>query len=173
VAPPRQRLANLAGPDQPTLHSAEDTTMSTPTQTADTASSTASAAVAAAAAASPISWFEIPALDLDRAQRFYEALLDTQLRREPMGPAKALAVFPYAQPGVGGCLMAGDGVARPAADGALIYLDAGPALDPVLARVAGLGGRITTPRVDLPDGMGCFAHVLDSEGNRVGLHAMG
>jgi predicted enzyme related to lactoylglutathione lyase len=150
--------------------------MSTPTQTADTTIATAAASIAAtaAAAASPISWFEIPApaLDLDRAQRFYEALLATQLRREPMGPAKALAVFPYAQSGVGGCLMAGNGVARPAADGALVYLDAGPALDPVLARVAGLGGRITTPRVDLPDGMGCYAHVLDSEGNRVGLHAM-
>jgi predicted enzyme related to lactoylglutathione lyase len=109
---------------------------------------------------------------MDRAQRFYEALLATTLRREAMGPAKTLAVFPYAQPGVGGCLMAGAGVAPPSAEGALVYLDAGPALDLTLARVAALGGRITTPRVDLPDGMGCFAHVLDSEGNRVGLHAM-
>jgi predicted enzyme related to lactoylglutathione lyase len=68
--------------------------------------------------------------------------------------------------------MAGAGVAQPSADGALVYLDAGPSLDVTLARVAAHGGRITTPRVDLPGGMGCFAHVLDSEGNRVGLHAM-
>jgi len=26
--------------------------------------------------------------------------------------------------------------------------------------------------VTLPEGMGCFAHIIDSEGNRVGLHAL-
>jgi hypothetical protein len=30
---------------------------------------------------------------------------------------------------------------------------------------------VTTPKVQLPDGMGCFAHIADTEGNRVGLHA--
>ena len=45
-------------------------------------------------------------------------------------------------------------------------------LDTVLARVAGAGGRVTTPKVQLPEGMGCFAHITDSEGNRVGLHAL-
>ena len=141
------------------------------THTADT-TATSSSATPAAAATSPITWFEIPVADLDRAQRFYEALLATTLRREAMGPTNTLAVFPYTQPGVGGCLKHDAAVVRPSADGTLIYLDAGPALDVTLARVAALGGRITTPRVDLPDGMGCFAHVLDSEGNRLGLHAM-
>jgi predicted enzyme related to lactoylglutathione lyase len=41
----------------------------------------------------------------------------------------------------------------------------------VLARVESLGGRITTPKVTLPGDMGVFAHVVDTEGNRVGLHA--
>jgi hypothetical protein len=41
-----------------------------------------------------------------------------------------------------------------------------------LARVQGAGGRITTPKVALPPGMGYFAHVADSEGNVVGLHAL-
>ena len=27
------------------------------------------------------------------------------------------------------------------------------------------------PRVELPEGMGVFAHILDTEGNRIGLHA--
>jgi hypothetical protein len=140
------------------------------THTADT---TATSAATKPAATSPITWFEIPVADLDRAQRFYEALLATTLRREAMGPTNTLAVFPYTQPGVGGCLKHDAAVVSPSADGTLIYLDASPALDVTLARVAALGGRITTPRIDLPDGMGCFAHVLDSEGNRVGLHAMG
>ena len=34
------------------------------------------------------------------------------------------------------------------------------------------GGKIAVPRTDLPGDMGSFAHIIDSEGNRVGLHAL-
>jgi uncharacterized protein len=54
----------------------------------------------------------------------------------------------------------------------LIFLNAGPSLDAVLARVKSVGGHITTPKVALPGNMGVFAHITDSEGNRVGLHAL-
>ena len=118
-----------------------------------------------------IDWFEIPVRNLDRAQAFYEALLATTLRREAAGPQKTLAVFGYGDNQVGGCLMAGEGTPDPSPDGTLIYLNAEPSLDAVLARVAAAGGRITTPKVQLPDGMGCFAHIADTEGNRVGLHS--
>jgi predicted enzyme related to lactoylglutathione lyase len=117
-----------------------------------------------------IDWFEIPVRDIDRAQAFYEALLGAPLRRETI-TGNTLAVFSYDETGVGGCLMAGATAPSPGASGTLIYLNAGPELDAVLARVAGAGGRITTPKVQLPDGMGCFAHISDTEGNRVGLHA--
>jgi predicted enzyme related to lactoylglutathione lyase len=53
-----------------------------------------------------------------------------------------------------------------------VYLNADPALDEVLARVERAGGRICHPRTALPDGMGFFANIVDTEGNRVGLHAM-
>ena len=120
----------------------------------------------------PINWFEIPVRNLDRAQRFYEALLTTSMRREELGPTKTLAVFGYDDGQVGGCLMAGDGAPEPSASGTLIYLNAAPSLDAVLARVEAAGGRITTPKVQLPGDMGCFAHVTDTEGNRIGLHAL-
>ena len=55
---------------------------------------------------SAIAWFEIPVTDLDRAQAFYEAVMAAPLRREAMGPSQG-AVFPYAEPGVGGALMCG------------------------------------------------------------------
>ena len=120
---------------------------------------------------SPIDWFEIPVRDIDRAQKFYEALLAAPLRREAIGD-KTLAVFGGATGGgAGGCLLAGADVPVPSADGTLIYLNADPSLDAVLARVGAAGGRIVTPKVQLPGDMGCFAHVADSEGNRVGLHA--
>ena len=72
----------------------------------------------------------------------------------------------------GGCLLKGPGYA-PGADGVVAYLNADPSLDAALARVARAGGRIAQPRTELPKDLGCFAHVIDSEGNRVGLHAMG
>ena len=119
-----------------------------------------------------IAWFEIPAHDIDRAQRFYETLLAAPLRRETAGPQTELAVLPY-QPdrGVGGCLMRSPGL-EPARNGSLVYLAVGPTLDAALGRLATAGGRITTPKVTLPDGMGVYAHIEDSEGNRVGLHAL-
>ncbi len=117
-----------------------------------------------------INWFEIPVRDLDRAQAFYAALLGAPLRRETIG-GHDLAVFSYVETGVGGCLMAGADVPAPAAEGTLVYLNAGDSLDAVLARVASAGGRVTTPKVQLPGEMGCFAHIADTEGNRVGLHS--
>ena len=117
-----------------------------------------------------LDWFEIPARNLDRAQAFYEKLLGFTLRRETIGTS-SLAVFPSAETGVGGCLISGPSTPAPSADGALVYLNAAPSLDAVLARVEAAGGRVTTPKVQLPGDMGVFAHVTDSEGNRVGLHA--
>jgi uncharacterized protein len=117
-----------------------------------------------------LDWFEIPARDIDRAQRFYETLLGTTMRREPMGD-KTLALFAYDEGGAGGCLMVGPGTPEPSGLGTMVYLNAAPSLDAVLDRVTRAGGRIATPKVQLPGDMGAFAHVIDTEGNRVGLHA--
>ena len=118
----------------------------------------------------PISWFEIPALDLNRASAFYEQILAVTLNRGDMGPT-SLAVFPYDRDNAtGGCLMSGPGF-KPSAEGAVVYLNADPSLDAVLARIAPAGGAIALPRTELPPGMGAFAHILDTEGNRVGLHS--
>jgi predicted enzyme related to lactoylglutathione lyase len=38
--------------------------------------------------------------------------------------------------------------------------------------VQGAGGEIALPKTALPPGLGFFAHIIDSEGNRVGLHAL-
>ena len=119
----------------------------------------------------PITWFEIPTRDIEAAQRFYETLLGAPLRRETIGPA-TLAVFPYeGGQGVGGCLMAGPTARAPQAEGTMVYLDVSPSLDAALARAEAGGARVATPRTALPPGMGFFAHIVDADGNRVGLHA--
>jgi uncharacterized protein len=118
----------------------------------------------------PISWFEIPALDLNRASAFYEQILAVTLNRGDMGPA-SLAVFPYDRDhATGGCLMSSPGL-KPSTDGAIVYLNAGDSLDTVLARIAPAGGSVLLPRTELPPGMGAYVHIRDTEGNRVGIYA--
>jgi predicted enzyme related to lactoylglutathione lyase len=114
-------------------------------------------------------WFEIPAYDLDRAVAFYEELFAVRLRRETMAGVE-LAIFPGGQPGVSGAVVKGTPY-RPG-EGPVIYLDSSGRLDAMLARVPGLGGTVAVPKTALPEGMGAFAHIIDSEGNRVGLHTM-
>jgi predicted enzyme related to lactoylglutathione lyase len=114
-------------------------------------------------------WFEIPAHDLARATRFYETLTQAKLKHETMGPA-AMAVFPHQPGNLGGCLVRMDGYA-PASNGSVVYLH----LDDVAAalkRAQGAGAEVLVPRTALPEGMGFYAQIRDSEGNRVGLHAM-
>lgn len=111
-------------------------------------------------------WFEIPVADLDRAQAFYEGILDTTLAREKTGEGE-LAVFPYAgKPHASGALMALPRMA-PSTTGTTIYLSVDD-VAPVLERVALGAGEVVVPRIPLRDGLGVFAQFLDSEGNRVG-----
>lgn len=114
-------------------------------------------------------WFEIPSADFDRATSFYESLFGVALRSETIGPNR-LGIFPYEQPALSGCVISGPAY-RPANDGPVIYLNCAGRLDDLLSRVEALGGGIVTAKTALPPGMGFFAHIRDSEGNRVGLHS--
>ena len=118
-----------------------------------------------------ISWFEIPVADMDRAQAFYETVLGRKLRRESFG-SETLAVFPYEKPAAGGALQAGANASARAGSGIRIYLDCMPSIDAVLERVEAAGGQIVAPKSALPPGMGFIAHLRDTEGNEVGLHAL-
>lgn len=117
-----------------------------------------------------ITWFEIPVRDLARAQRFYETVLDRRLTPETMG-GEQMAVFPAEGDRAKGCLHLSARPVEPSAAGTRVYLDASPSLDAALSRVADAGGRVVTRKTALPPGMGFWAHVGDTEGNVVGLHA--
>ena len=127
-----------------------------------------------------ISWFEIPTLNLAKAQQFYEAVLQCTLRPENMGPSEG-AVFPYdeAAGGVGGALMCGPSAPATAVGvagsgtGVLIYLDGGKhSVDSMLQRAVTAGGRIAMPRTALPPGLGFIACMFDLDGNKIGLHSL-
>jgi hypothetical protein len=125
---------------------------------------------AAATADNVAVWFEIPAANFDRAVGFYEQVFDTRLIREKMGPAE-LAVFPHDEAAASGCVIKGEGY-KPGGEGCVVYLHSKVGLEVPPARAVSAGGKVATPKTALPPGMGFYAHFVDSEGNRVGIHSM-
>jgi predicted enzyme related to lactoylglutathione lyase len=118
-----------------------------------------------------LNWFEIPVTDFARAKAFYEQVLGITITTLPMGPVTMgmLSTDPQA---VGGALVHGDG-STPSATGTLVYLNGGDDLAPLLARVEAAGGRVLVPKTEIGNDFGFFAHFLDTEGNKLGLHSMG
>jgi predicted enzyme related to lactoylglutathione lyase len=120
-----------------------------------------------------ISWFEIPATDINRAQKFYEAIFDMTMTPMEM-PNMKMRMFPLEDMmGVGGTLIDSGGFHKPSAtDGPLIYLNANPDVQIVLDRVEAAGGKIMVPKTQISPEYGYMAVFIDTEGNRVALHAV-
>jgi len=133
----------------------------------ETAAKSETASVPAARNA-VITWFEILAADFERAVSFYEATFGVQLKRDPSWPN--MAIFPFQPPTVGGCVVQAKD-AGPADGGVTVYLNCDGKLDDVLQRVPQLGGTVLEEKNHLPN-IGWVAQIRDSEGNRVGLHAV-
>ena len=117
-------------------------------------------------------WFEIPARGVDRAQRFYQDLLGVDLIRTRINGVDQ-AIFPHGgKPNASGSLVHCDSGREPSDRlGSLVYLHLDD-IRPALARLADVGGEVLLPPQQLPDGIGAYAHIRDSEGNRVGLFSV-
>jgi predicted enzyme related to lactoylglutathione lyase len=119
--------------------------------------------------ANQIVWLDIPVLDLDRAIRFYSAVLGAPVRKEEF-PGMAIGVLPHEANDVGGCLFQSKDE-RPSSSGPLVYLNAQGRLDQAIGAVEKHGGKVLQPKHQIGP-HGYRAVVLDSEGNRVALHSM-
>ena len=119
-----------------------------------------------------INWFEIPAANFKRAVAFYEQIMAAKLPIEDSFPGMKMAMFPYQEPGVGGCVIEFEQT-RPHADGVRIYLNGGDDLAVILDRVEAAGGKVVMPKTLIRDDVGYMGLFSDSEGNIVGLHSMG
>lgn len=119
-----------------------------------------------------INWFEIPVANLDRAQAFYEKVLDRKLQRSEFGDGLVHAVFPHGESATGGCLQTGPRPAANVATGVRVYLDCSPTLSEALDRAMNAGAKVLQARTDLPGDLGCYAVIEDTEGNEIGLHAL-
>jgi predicted enzyme related to lactoylglutathione lyase len=124
-----------------------------------------------------INWFEIPVLDSARAKKFYETILDITMDTQHMAETnEELAFFPFT-PGViratsgkvTGALVKSDH-AKPSAMGTMVYLNANPVIQEVIERAAAAGGKVLVPKTAIKAGY--ISVIIDTEGNRIGLHSM-
>jgi len=121
-----------------------------------------------------ISWFEIPATDIDRAQKFYETIFDMKMNAMDFGNTKMRA-FPLDDPmeGIGGTLIDSGGFHKPSlTEGPMIYLNGNPDVNIVLGKVEKAGGKILTPKTEISPEYGFMAVFQDTEGNRIALHSV-
>ncbi|MBL0356612.1 MAG: VOC family protein [Chitinophagaceae bacterium] len=121
-----------------------------------------------------ISWFEIPATDLQRATRFYEAIFSTTLIVMDM-PNIKMRLFPIQdmQNGIGGAVVDSGGFHKPSStDGPLIYLNGNPDVQNILNKVEAAGGKVVVPKTEISPDYGFMAVIIDTEGNRIGLHSV-
>ncbi len=120
-----------------------------------------------------LNWFEIPALDTARAKKFYETIFGIEMfTQEMMG--MEMTFFPYdpaAQTGkVSGALVKSP-MHKPSADGTIVYLNANPAIQTVIDKIEAAGGKVVMPKTQITEEIGYMAFFIDTEGNRMALHA--
>lgn len=123
---------------------------------------------------SAISWFEIPATDLDRATKFYETLFDVKLIPVDM-PNIKMRMFPVADMmnDIGGAIVENGEFFKPSStDGVLIYLNGNPDVQNILDKVEAAGGKIVVPKTEISPEYGYMGVITDTEGNRIGFHSI-
>ena len=119
-----------------------------------------------------ISWFEIPTTDIDRAQKFYEAIFGIKMTPMDMSKIK-MRLFPIDDPmnGIGGTLVDTGGFHKPSStEGPLIYLNGNPDVQLILDKVEAAGGKIVVPKTTISPEYGDMAVIMDTEGNRIAFH---
>lgn len=125
--------------------------------------------MATEATKSQVVWFDIPVRDLDRAIRFYSAVLGCEIAKQEAGPGMFVGVLPHEGQAIGGCLVVPRDNA-PSDRGVLIYLNCDGRLQEAASAVETHGGTVLEP-VHSIGPYGSRAVVKDSEGNRVALHS--
>lgn len=116
-----------------------------------------------------IVWIDIPATDLDRALRFYSAVLGQTIEKFGEGEF-SMGVFPHGSEDVAGCIYVPTDGNRPSLTGPLVYLNATGRLHEAVEAAVAHGGAVIQP-VHQIGPHGFRAILTDSEGNRIAVHA--
>lgn len=124
-----------------------------------------------------IVWADIPVTDLERAMKFYGAVLQHEfISVEGMPgiglPAPEQNGTTDAPPGPMPVAFDLAAVAdnKPSVDGCTIYLNSGDDPEGMLRRAAEAGGTVLMTATDMGPMVGTVGFFRDSEGNRIGVH---
>ena len=111
-----------------------------------------------------ISWVEIPAEKIERAVKFYNAILGLDLELLDFGTEK-MACFPGGE----GAISQAPGF-KPSLDGVLVSFNIN-SIEETLSIVEKHRGEVFTPKTKIEaEGRGYFAVIIDSEKNKIGLY---
>lgn len=117
----------------------------------------------------PVNFIEIVASDIERAKAFYQEVFGLKLFPNQMPEYKMYMFGEENKIGASGALIE-DFFNKPSLDGTVPYFSFED-IATVLEKVENLGGKILIPKTNIGE-FGFFAHIVDTEGNRVGLHSL-
>ncbi|MGD0502547.1 MAG: VOC family protein [Steroidobacteraceae bacterium] len=117
-----------------------------------------------------VSWFEIYVQDLARARTFYEATLGVKLSKLD-SPGMEMLAFPMERgaAGASGALVKMPGF-ESGSNSVLVYFICDDCAHEA-AKAVKAGGGIHKEKTSIGQ-YGFIAHIIDTEGNMVGLHSM-
>jgi len=120
-----------------------------------------------------VGFFDIYVDDMDRAQAFYETVLDTELAvmDDPNDATIQMRAFAddFASHGAGGALVKLD-FAKPGPGGSMVYFTCDDCAVEE-GRATAAGGSVVRPKSPIGE-HGFVAVVTDTEGNMIGLHSL-
>ena len=123
--------------------------------------------------ADTLCWTDIPVTNLDRAIKFYSAVLGQEVSKMSEGGIE-YGLLPHEEQNASGCLCIGsDSVGsknQPSQTGPLIYLSVEGRLNDAVKAAKSNGGKVLQEKESIgPHGF--RAMIVDSEGNRIALHS--
>lgn len=125
----------------------------------------------------PVNWFEIYVQDMNRAQKFYENVLQIQMQQmtDPTSESMNMVGFPMTGreeemlPGSSGSLVKMEGVPS-GGNSTIIYFTCEDCANEE-SRVEAAGGKIFKPKMSIGE-YGFMSLIIDTEGNMIGLHSL-
>ncbi|WP_430408966.1 VOC family protein [Kordia sp.] len=116
-----------------------------------------------------IAWFEIPVVDMARAQKFYETVFNVSIKVQDFGGVLYGWFPPKAAPeNCTGALIKQESYIPSKTDGALVYFASDDVANE-LEIIQKAGGIIVQGKTQISPETGYMAVFIDTEGNRVAL----
>lgn len=113
-----------------------------------------------------VSWFDIPADDLERAQKFYKDVFDWKFDKWDGPMEYYMADTGKEEPGINGGL-----AKRMPGQMGITNTITVPSVDEFTKKIVDNGGQLITQKMPIP-GIGWFAQCSDTEGNIFGIIEM-